>query len=146
MSTTRGSDEAAIHQWVDQLLEAVQTKNVDVLRTLYTEDIVSFDVQPPLQHLGVDAKLKNWNDAFTMFGTIGYDVRDVNVTVGEELAVGRGFFKLSGTLADDTAVPGMWVRWTGCFRRQGDGWAVFHDQVSVPFDPAQGNAAVDLTP
>lgn len=142
----KSQDEARIRQHIHQLVDGIQGKDVDGLTRLYAADIVSFDVQPPLQHVGVDAKLKNWAPVFTSFETVTYEVRDLTLTVGDDVAFGHAFARLGGTLADGTAVGGMWVRVTYCLRKIDGAWLIVHDQVSVPLDIATGRGAVDLEP
>ena len=142
----RSTDEARIRRHIDQLVDGIQHKDLDGLRRLYATDIVSFDVQPPLQHVGVDAKLKNWAPVFTSFETVTYEVRDLTLTVGDDVAFGHAFARLGGTLPNGTAVAGMWVRVTYCLRKVDDTWLITHDQVSVPLDIATGRGAVDLEP
>ncbi|MDT7841301.1 YybH family protein [Streptomyces justiciae] len=140
------SEEAEIRRHIEKLVEGLQAKDPDALRPLYAPDIVSFDVQPPLQHVGVEAKLKNWEPVFTGFETVTYELRDLTLTVGDDLAFGHAFGRLGGTLKDGTAIGGMWVRVTYCLRKTGGGWLITHDQVSVPFDIATGKGVVDLEP
>jgi len=90
--------------------------------------------------------LKNWAKAFTFFQDVTYEVRDLTLTVGEDVAFGHGFGRLSGTLRDGTATSGMWVRGTFCFRQIDDNWLIVHDQVSVPLDIASGRGVTDLEP
>jgi hypothetical protein len=40
--------------------------------------VVSFDVEPPLQHVGVEAKLKNWANVFAVFRDADYEVRGLH--------------------------------------------------------------------
>ena len=136
----------AIRQQLDKLVEGIKAKDLDALSRIYAADVVSFDVEPPLQHVGVDAKLKNWARAFTLFAEVSYEVRDLAITAGEDLAFGHCFGRLSGTLGDGTATSGMWVRATFCFRRLDDNWLIVHDQASVPFDIGTGRGVVDLEP
>ncbi|MET9019169.1 nuclear transport factor 2 family protein [Actinopolymorpha sp. NPDC004070] len=146
MSTQREQDEARIRQRIDQIVEGIRAKDLDVLRRIYATDVVSFDVEPPLQHVGIDAKLKNWAKVFTIFGEVSYEVRDLAVTVGGDVAFGHCFGRLSGALNNGTATSGMWVRGTFCFRKSDGEWLVVHDQASVPFDVASGKGVTDLEP
>src|SRR5882757_6439004 len=114
MPTQREVDEARIRKQVDTIVEGIRAKDLEGLKQLYATDVVSFDVEPPLQHIGVDAKLKNWAKAFTFFQNVTYEVRDLTLTVGDEVAFGHCFGRLSGTLKDGTATSGMWVRGTFC--------------------------------
>ncbi|MEU4571379.1 nuclear transport factor 2 family protein [Nonomuraea sp. ATR24] len=146
MPTQRESDEAAIRQHVGKIVEGLRAKDLDGLRSLYAADVVSFDIEPPLQHVGVEAKMKNWTNVFAVFETVDYEVRDLALTVGDEVAFGHCFGRLSGTLKNGTATSGMWVRGTFCFRKADGRWLIAHDQVSVPFDLASGRGVVDLQP
>ncbi|MGH3586898.1 MAG: YybH family protein, partial [Pseudonocardia sp.] len=134
MSVQHETDEAAIRQQVDAIAEGLRARDLEALRALYAPDVVSFDIEPPLQHVGIDAKLRNWERVFDAYATVDYELRDLAVTVDGRVAFGHAFGRLSGTLADGTAAPGMWVRGTFGLRRDGDRWVIAHDQVSVPFD------------
>jgi ketosteroid isomerase-like protein len=136
----------AIRQQIGKIVEGIRAKDLDTLRRVYAADVVSFDVEPPLQHVGIDAKLKNWANAFTFFREVDYEVRDLTLTVGDDVAFGHCFGRLSGTLGDGTATSGMWVRATFCFRKIDGGWLIVHDQASVPFDIRSGRGVVDLEP
>jgi ketosteroid isomerase-like protein len=146
MPTQREMDEAEIRRQVDMIAQGLQAKDPGGLKNLYATDIVSFDIEPPLQSVGMEAKLKNWEPVFAFFESVTYDVRELTLTVGDDVAFGHAFARLSGTLKDGTAVSGMWVRVTYCFRKIDGTWLITHDQVSVPLDIASGKGAVDLEP
>jgi uncharacterized protein (TIGR02246 family) len=146
MPTQREVDEAKIRQQVDKIVEGIRAKDLEGLKQLYATDVVSFDVEPPLQHVGIEAKLKNWAKAFTFFQDVTYEVRHLTLTVGDDVAFGHGFGRLSGTLKNGTATSGMWVRVTFCFRKIDGNWLIVHDQASVPFDIASGKGVADLEP
>jgi ketosteroid isomerase-like protein len=144
--TRREQDETRIRQQIDELVGAIHAKDLDRLEWLYQDDVVSFDIDPPLQHVGTAAKLKNWVNAFTVFQEVSYEVRDLTVTAGEDVAFGHCFGRLSGTLHNGTATAGIWVRGTFCFRKVDGGWLIAHDHVSVPFDLPSGRGVADLEP
>jgi ketosteroid isomerase-like protein len=139
-------DEAEIRRQVDMIAQGLQAKDPGGLKNLYATDIVSFDIEPPLQSVGMEPKLKNWEPVFAFFESVTYDVRELTLTVGDDVAFGHAFARLSGTLKDGTAMSGMWVRVTYCFRKIDGTWLITHDQVSVPLDIASGKGAVDLEP
>ncbi|MFJ9781017.1 YybH family protein [Amycolatopsis sp. NPDC101161] len=138
--------ESEVARHIGKIIDGLRAKDLDALRELYAPDVVSFDVEPPLQHVGVDAKLKNWAKVFAIFETVDYELRDLDVTVSAGLAVGHGFGRVSGTRPGGTPVAGMWVRATFVLRETGDGWVIVHDQASVPFDMATGTGVTDLEP
>lgn len=146
MPARREADEGRIRQQLEKVLEAVRAKDLDGVRRVYAAGVVSFDIDPPLQHVGVDAKAKNWERAFAFFQDIDYELRELTFTVGEDVAFGHCFARLSGTLADGTSSNGMWVRATYGFRKIDDDWLIVHDQVSVPLDIRSGKGVTDLEP
>ncbi|MBO0827210.1 MAG: nuclear transport factor 2 family protein [Streptosporangiales bacterium] len=146
MTTQHEQDEAAIRQQIGKIVEGLRGKDLEVLRHLYAADVVSFDVEPPLQHVGIAAKLKNWENVFAIFQDIRYEVRDLTLTVGDQVAYGYAFGRLGGTLENGAATSGMWVRATFCFRKVDDTWLIAHDQVSVPLDISSGRGVTDLEP
>jgi uncharacterized protein (TIGR02246 family) len=146
MSGQREIDEAAIRQQIDKIIEGLRAKDLQALKQLYATDVVSFDVEPPLQHVGIEAKLKNWANVFAFFESVSYEVRHLTITVGEDVAFGHGFGRLSGTLKDGAATSGMWVRATYGLRKIDGAWLIAHDQVSVPLDILSGKGVVDLEP
>ena len=146
MSTQRDDDEAKIRQQIDKIIEGIRARDLDGLKRVYAAGIVSFDVEPPLQHVGVEAKMRNWANVFTIFQDATYEVRDLTIATGDDVAFGHGFGRLSGTLKNGTATAGMWVRATFCFQKVDGNWLIAHDQVSVPLDLASGKGVTDLQP
>jgi ketosteroid isomerase-like protein len=90
--------------------------------------------------------MKNWSNVFTFFQDATYEVRDLDLTVGDDVAFGHCFGRLSGILRNGTATNGMWVRATFCFQQVDGNWLIAHDQVSVPLDMASGKGVTDLEP
>jgi ketosteroid isomerase-like protein len=91
--------------------------------------------------------MENWIAVFTLFQPpIGVEMRDVTITVGDDVAFGRGFNRLSGTLKNGTTSHGFWVRATYCFRKIDGNWHIVHDHASAPLDPASGKALLNLEP
>jgi ketosteroid isomerase-like protein len=137
--------EALIRQRIEDSVRALRAKDIDGVMSLYAPDLVSFDIAPPLRHIGVDAKRRAWHEAFAGFtGPLGYEVRDLNVATQGELAFVHSLNHVNATLAGGHI--DLWVRWTACFRRIDGTWLVVHDHVSVPIDPQHGQAFLNLAP
>ena len=139
-------EEEAIRQQIAAIVEAIDAKDIEALKQIYAADMVSYDIDPPLQHVGIEAKLKNWANVFTHFETVTYEIRDLTVVGGADLAFGHAFARLHGTLQNGTATPGMWVRVTYGLQKIDGAWLITHDHVSVPLDIRTGKGAVDLEP
>ena len=56
MRTLREDVEAMIRQQVDQIVAEIRDKDLEGLRRLYATDVVSFDVEPPLEHVGIEGE------------------------------------------------------------------------------------------
>jgi ketosteroid isomerase-like protein len=146
MAAQHAGDEAGIRQRIDQLVQAIRALDLEGVKPVYAPGIVSFDIVPPLQHVGAEAKWKNWADVFTVYQRpLGYEIRDLTLTVGEDMAFGHSLNRISGTLKNGNRT-GYWVRWTGCFRKIDGAWLIVHDQVSVPLDAESGRALLNLEP
>jgi uncharacterized protein (TIGR02246 family) len=146
MATQRAIDEADIRRRIDELVNALRAMDLEAVMSIYAPDIVSFDIVPPLRHVGAEKKRKQWVDAFAICRPpLGYETRDLTITVGDDVAFGHSLNRVSGTLKNGHRTD-FWVRWTACFRKIDGNWLIAHDHVSVPVDPASGKALFDLAP
>jgi ketosteroid isomerase-like protein len=139
-------DESEIRHRFDELVEAIRAMDLDQVMSNYARDVVSFDVEPPLQHVGAAAKRKNWARVFSMYQRpLHYEVRDLAVAVNDGVAFGHGLVRIAGTSKDGDRTE-RWLRSTTCFRKIGGDWLIVHDQVSVPLDLESGKALLNLEP
>ena len=90
---------------------------------------------------------RNWEDWFPTFqGPVGYEMRDLNITTGDDVAFCHSLNRISGTRTNGERTD-VWVRATICYRRIDGKWMVMHEHVSVPFYmDGSFKAAVDLKP
>lgn len=147
MDTPYAADEADIRQRIDTLAGAIRTHDLEAAMSIYTTDVVSFDIEPPLQHVGTEAKRKNWERVFAVYQRpIGYEIRDLTITVREDVAFAHSLNRLSGTLKSGTPTAGFWVRATMCLRKIDGHWFIAHDHASAPLDPTTGAALLNLEP
>jgi ketosteroid isomerase-like protein len=140
------STEAEIRAIVEERIVAVQTKDLAPLEARQHAEVLGFDVLPPLQRRGsaaISERTQAWFDSYA--SDIGYEVHDLQVTVDGDVGFCSFLYHVTGTLGDGTEVS-MWVRATlGC-KRIDRRWLITHDHESVPFDPATGQALIDLAP
>jgi uncharacterized protein (TIGR02246 family) len=138
-------NEAAIRALVDKLVKGLRTKDINSVVSVYTPDLVAFDIVPPLQYVGAESYRKRWQEVFESFETIEYEVRDLSITAGEDVAFSHSFNKLTGTMKNGRTTN-VWVRWTPCYRKANGKWLIAHLQASVPIDFETGKAVLDLAP
>lgn len=139
-------DETDIRQLMDDSANAVRTKDVDALMLNFAPDVLSFDVINPLQYIGMEEARKRAEAWFASFdGPIGYEVRDLSISAGDDVAFCHSLNQVNATKMDGGKLQ-MWWRATLCFRRIDGKWKVTHQHSSVPFNPESGRASIDLEP
>jgi uncharacterized protein (TIGR02246 family) len=140
------ADEADIRRRIDELVNAVRAMDLERVTSMYTPDVVSFDIVPPLWYQGSKNKRQHWADAFATYQPpLGYEIRDLVVAVRDDLAFGHSVNRVSGTLKNGRR-SAVWLRWTACFRKLDGHWLIVHDHASVPAELEAGRALVDLEP
>ena len=140
--------EALIRGRIQDLVKAVNAKDVDGIMSLYAPRVVSFDIAPhfgALRYVGADNKRRAWQEAFAVYVSFAYEVHDLNVITHDELALVHSLNHVTATVADGHTTD-LWLRWTAGFRRMDGAWLIVHDHVSVPADLEHGHAVLNLTP
>lgn len=138
--------EQEIRAVVEERVQAVRAKDPAPLAARHDDDVVTFDVLPPLLRRGpgpVIAKTQQWFDGYA--SDIGYRVEELDVWAEGDLGFCSFAYNVEGTLQSGDDVD-MWVRATLGLRRVDGTWRIVHDHESVPFDPATGRAVIDLAP
>jgi ketosteroid isomerase-like protein len=134
--------ETQVRQLIDSLAKAIRAKDIDGVMSMYAPEIVSFDIEPPLQYVHT----KHWKQTFASYqGPIGYELRDLTVTASDDVAFSHSLNHVSGILKTGRKTD-FWLRWTACFRKIEGKWLITHDHVSVPADFQSGKALLDLKP
>jgi ketosteroid isomerase-like protein len=140
------STQSEVRALLDSQSEAARIKDIDRLMSLYSHDIVYFDVVPPLQYVGSAAlrgRFLHWFDGYR--GSIDLEIRDVNIVASGDIAVAYRLSRARGTLKNGHEV-GSWVRATSCCQRSNRGWLITHEHISLAVDVKSGRAAMDLVP
>jgi ketosteroid isomerase-like protein len=140
------SSAVEIHRLMDDRVKAVRSKNIDALASSHAADVLAFDVVNPLQSIGPDATRKRLEEWFSSFrGPIGFDIGELTIAAGEDVAFCHGLSHVNGTKADGGEID-MWYRTTVCFRKLDGRWIITHEHNSVPFNVESGKASLDLRP
>jgi uncharacterized protein (TIGR02246 family) len=142
----RTKNEAAIRELIDGFVTSIRAKDINGVMSVFAPEVVSFDVGPPLQHGGGEAFMKRWQELFESFqDPIDYEVRDLIITAGDDVAFSHSLNRISGTMKNGQKTD-RWLRWTACYRKTDGKWLIVHEQVSVPVDAVSGKAMMDLKP
>jgi uncharacterized protein (TIGR02246 family) len=139
-------NEAEIRELTEGLARAIRTKDLDGVMSVYSPELVAFDIVPPLQYVGANEFKKPWQELFELYqAPIQYEVHDLRVTAGEDVAFSHSLNRISGTLKSGHKTD-LWLRFTACYRKTGGRWQIVHLQASVPADLATGRAVTGLGP
>jgi PhnB protein len=143
--SSKANDEPQIRALIEAWAQAVRAKDVDGALSHSAADIVIFDLAPPLMSTGPDADgLQAWFS--TWQGPLGYEIHDLSITAGDDVAFCHCLTRLSGTKVDGEQID-VWFRQTLCFRKIAGAWKTAHQHESVPFYmDGSYRAAVDLKP
>ena len=140
------NDEAEIQRLLDEGIRSLHDKNIEGVMSMYAQEVVTFDIVPPLRYRGADAFRKVWEEVFSSFqGPIGYEIHDLNITVGDDVAFTYSLNRISGTMNTGQKTD-LWLRWTAGFRKINGKWLIVHHQNSVPVDLETGRAVLDGKP
>jgi ketosteroid isomerase-like protein len=141
-------DEAGIRAVIDERIAAMRDKDPARAVATLAEDLVAFELAPPLalgpqaarDEAGLAAWLAGWE------GPVGIEIRDLHIEAGGGVGWSRSLNRLHGTLRGGRQVD-MWIRSTLAFRREGGAWKIVHGHSSVPFlMDGSFRAATDLKP
>lgn len=139
-------DEAEIRTLIARWSKAVEAKDATAAVEAYTPGTVLYDLMPPARTVGAEAIRAVWERAFPHFpDTFRSEHRDLTVEVDGDVAFVHGLHHFVPEPADHPC-GFTWMRVTACYRRIDGRWRVAHEHVSIPFDPATGQAAFITTP
>ena len=140
------TDESQIRLLLSEWANALRDKDIDKIMSLYSPDVVTFDVVPPLQYVGTTAYGKSFRRMFDGFlDPIAFDTRDLNIAVGTDVAFSHSLVRTGGTMTSGEETD-RWLRRTLCLRKISGTWLITHEHVSLPVNLESGNAAVNLQP
>ena len=146
VEANKKNDEAAIQGLLDDCIRSLHDKNIEGIMSIYAPELVAFDIVPPLRYVGADAYRKPWEEVFSSFqGPIGYEIHDLSITVGDDVAFTHSLNRISGTMNNGQKTD-LWLRWTACFRKINGKWLIVHHHNSVPVDLEHGKAVLSLKP
>lgn len=149
MTTTITHDETAIRELVTGKVAAMRERDADRLVAGYTDDIVMFNLAPPLQqpvaHARDAGRVRDWFAGFA--GPVDFEVRDLNVAVGSVVAYCHALQRMTATPHDYPEGFTLWFRATYGLRKIDGDWRIAHEHESTPFYmDGEFAAAVDLEP
>jgi ketosteroid isomerase-like protein len=147
-ANNRSADEAAIRAVLDKRAQALRAKDADGVVSGHVPEVALFTLAPPLRQVVEKTRVKEGLQAWfdTWSGPLGYEIRDLSVTAGDDVAFCLGLVWIGGTKTDGRKSE-VWARQTICLQKIDGAWKIAHEHTSVPFYmDGSVKAAVDLKP
>jgi ketosteroid isomerase-like protein len=120
-------DEYGVREALEAWARAVRKADVDAVLALHSDDVVLFDVPPPMTITGTEGYLAQWRLFWDAQGEGLFDVSDLTVVAGDDVAFAHGLLRIGAA-----GTEGFQVRLTVGLRRVGQRWLVTHEHHSVP--------------
>ena len=121
---------ALIEAWAD----AVRRHDYAGILAHHEQDIVMFDVPPPLRSRGLEEYRKTW-DLFFQYHkpSQAFDVEELAITAGEDVAFAVAIMRCgSATVGGPAQEGGFLFRLTVGLRKVDGAWRIAHEHHSVP--------------
>ncbi|WP_345763970.1 YybH family protein [Diaminobutyricibacter sp. McL0608] len=148
MTATTTTADTEIRAVLAERERAMRARDADALGELFTDDLVSFSLAPPLASEGRDVEaLRAWLATFD--GPIEFEITEAVIEADGDIAFARSINRLTATPKGSDTPFTLWFRSTLGLRRVDGNWLIAHDHGSTPFymDPSTGfRAAIDLVP
>jgi ketosteroid isomerase-like protein len=140
------SIESEVRALLDSRVEACRAKDIDRLMSLYSPNIVYFDVVPPLHFIGSEAVRGNFVRWFNEYeGPIGLETHGLNIAISGDVAFAHMLHFDKGNTNQQNG-RGFWLRSTVCCQRSNNKWLITHEHISLPVDFRSGTVLMDLVP
>ncbi len=125
--------DAEVRAVLEEWAEATRLGRRDEILKHHSANLVIFDVLPPMMYAGAEAYKRSWDE--WQPGTQGdavFNLENLTITAGSDVAFAHSFIRCGGTLPDGTTFQDL-VRATFCLRRVDGSWLVEHQHVSKPY-------------
>ncbi|HEY4069595.1 MAG TPA: nuclear transport factor 2 family protein [Burkholderiaceae bacterium] len=122
--------KALIERWAD----AVRRHDLPGIFAHHQQDIVMFDVPPPLQSRGMDEYKKTWDLFFKYHEpSQAFDIEELAITAGDDVAFAVAIMRCgSSTFGGPPEEGGFLFRLTIGLRNIDGEWRITHEHHSVP--------------
>src|SRR4051812_40627085 len=86
-----------IRSLIEGFVAAIRAKNGDAVMSIFSPGVISYDLNPPLQHGGGDVFREHWQALLNAYdGAIEYQIHDLHIAVSHDLAFTHSLNRTSG--------------------------------------------------
>jgi uncharacterized protein (TIGR02246 family) len=142
------NEHMVIRSLIEERARAIHDRHAEAVLHYYSEDVVNFDLAPPLAYRGREAtdpaELKRWFESWS--GPINLSFEQLTVHRADKVAFAHGLMHMTGPRNDGTHTD-VWVRMTVGLEERDGTWRIVHEHQSFPTRmDGSGLSASDLTP
>ncbi|MGZ5279162.1 MAG: YybH family protein [Pseudobdellovibrionaceae bacterium] len=138
------SSEAEIRQLMEDVSEAVRTRDVHTILEAYASDVTIFDVRDKLK-MNKDGLKISWQECFDSSTEFSYKIKDLKINIDDNLAHSFCLSHCTGLDIKGNKID-IWIRVTTCYAKRDNKWIVVHEHSSVPGDFMSGKILQNLKP
>jgi ketosteroid isomerase-like protein len=126
------TDETQVRDLLQQWASATRKGQRDDVLANHLSDVLIYDVLAPMKYEGAAAYRKSWDEWQPETQGEGiFDLQDLAVTAGGDVAFAHGFIRCGGVLPNGKTFEDL-VRATFCLRKVSGSWKVAHQHISKP--------------
>ncbi len=131
-SNSQSRTNAEIRELIENWAESVRNLDIDGAVANHAQDMLMFDVPPPVHIRGIDAYRQTWPPFFDWLKTGGtFEIVWLDVTAGDDVAYATALLRCGQT--DELDVdPTPRLRLTVGLRREAGRWIIAHEHHSFP--------------
>jgi ketosteroid isomerase-like protein len=121
--------ESQIRALIEAWTDAVRRHDMPSILAHHAQDIVMFDLPPPLQAKGLEEYKRTWDLFFGYHKTSqAFDIEELTITAGDDIAFAFGIMRCGA----DSKPGGFPFRLTVGLRKVDGNWRVTHEHHSLP--------------
>lgn len=130
------ADETKIRALLEAWASATREGRQGDVLSNHAENVLIYEVLPPLKYESAAAYRRSWGDwQPETQGEVQFDLEDLSITAGSDVAFAHGILQCGGTLLDGTKFHDT-VRATFCLGKIEGKWKVLHQHSSKPWQAA----------
>lgn len=130
------TDEVQIRHLLQHWASATRKEHRDDVLANHLPDVLIYDVLAPMKYEGAASYQQSWDEwQPDTQGEGQFELQDLSVTVGGDVAFAHCFIKCGGVLTNGKTFEDL-VRATFCLRKISGSWKVAHQHNSKPIQPS----------
>lgn len=130
-----------IRHLLQEMVAAIDARDIDAILALYSEEAVIFDVRDALK-IDREGLRQSWQECFDSAEDFHFSLQQPYVKMSGDIAFCHS---LSHSVVPSKKVD-VWMRSTFCFQKMAGKWLITHEHDSVPVDFSTGRILESLNP